>query len=89
MVTYVRDHSSSCVHCLHIRKGKEVVGTGIGTFRRGPVMQLGHRVLKDMGAVLAAPYAAILTMVEVATRTVQYVPAVDAASRGIGKCSDY
>ena len=52
-------------------------------------MQLGHRVLKDMGAVLAAPYAAILTMVEVATRTVQYVPAVDAASRGIGKCSDY
>ena len=78
MVKYVRDHWDSCVHCLHIRKGKEVVGTGIGAFRRGAVMQLDHKVLKDREAVLATPYKliAVLTMVDVATRIVQYVPAV-------------
>ena len=78
MVTYLRDHWDSCMHRLHrLRlKGKEVPGTGIGTFRRGSVMQLDHKVLKDREAVLAAPYTAVLTMVDVATRIVQYVPAV-------------
>ena len=27
MVTYVRHHWDSCVHCLHIRKGTDLVGT--------------------------------------------------------------
>ena len=39
-------------------------------------MQLDHKVLKDREAVLAAPYTAVLTMVDVATRVVQYVPAI-------------
>ncbi len=75
VLSEVSSHIDACAHCIGKATSEAAVGVGIQSLRRGSVTQADHRVLtnKEKEAI-QGEYTAVLTIVDIATRWVLYVP---------------